>query len=131
VEKQLFAGGWAVVTWPEVYGGRDCSLIEWLIFEEEYYAAGGPFRISANGVTLLGPTLFEFGYARTEGSLLAEDGRVAKRSGRRVGPNRTRWSDLAGIKTKAIRDGEWFVSMGKRPWTTRGAFAIGCLYLPY
>ena len=41
-EKKLFAERWAVVDWPEEYGGRDCSLIEWLIFEEEYYRVGGP-----------------------------------------------------------------------------------------
>ena len=128
-EKQLFAGRWAVVTWPEVYGGRDCSLIEWLIFEEEYYAAGGPFRISANGVTLLGPTLFEFGTQEQKDRFLPK-----MASGEEIWaqgwsePNAG--SDLAGIKTKAIRDGEWFVVNGQKTWTTRGAFAdwLFCIF---
>src|SRR5688572_21916826 len=39
-EKTLHGGRWSVVSWPEKYGGRDCTLIEWLIFEEEYYRSG-------------------------------------------------------------------------------------------
>ena len=40
-EKQLYDARWAVVAWPRRYGGRDATLWEWLIFEEEYYRAGG------------------------------------------------------------------------------------------
>ena len=39
-EKKLNAGGWAMVPWPVEYGGRGANLIEWLIFEEEYYRRG-------------------------------------------------------------------------------------------
>ena len=46
----------AVVSWPEEYGGRDASLWEWLIFEEEYYRAGAPQRVTQNGIFLLAPT---------------------------------------------------------------------------
>jgi alkylation response protein AidB-like acyl-CoA dehydrogenase len=60
-ERELFAARWAVVSWPERYGGRDASLWEWLIFEEEYYRAGAPQRVTQNGIFLLAPTLFEFG----------------------------------------------------------------------
>src|SRR5438128_10198888 len=60
-EKRLFEARWAVVSWPERYGGRDATLMEWLIFEEEYYRAGGPQRITQNGIFLLAPTIFEFG----------------------------------------------------------------------
>src|SRR5207248_1702639 len=38
-ERKLFDARWAVVSWPSEYGGRQASLIEWLIFEEEYYRA--------------------------------------------------------------------------------------------
>ena len=41
-DQLLFDNGWAVVDWPEQYGGRSASLLEWLIFEEEYYRAGAP-----------------------------------------------------------------------------------------
>ena len=60
-EKKLFDARWAVVSWPREYGGREASLFEWLIFEEEYYRAGAPQRVTQNGIFLLAPTLFEFG----------------------------------------------------------------------
>jgi alkylation response protein AidB-like acyl-CoA dehydrogenase len=41
-ERTLAAGNWGMVTWPEAFGGRGCDLIQWLIFEEEYYRAGAP-----------------------------------------------------------------------------------------
>ena len=58
-EKRLFDARYAVVSWPERYGGREATLMEWLIFEEEYYRAGGPQRITQNGIFLLAPTSTE------------------------------------------------------------------------
>ncbi len=60
-ERTLHDGGYAMVSWPVEYGGRGCNLIEWLIFEEEYWGAGAPGRVNQNGIFLLGPTLMEFG----------------------------------------------------------------------
>ena len=60
-EAKLNKGRWGMVTWPEDLGGRGCDLIEWLIFEEEYYRAGAPLRVNQNGIFLLGPTLMEYG----------------------------------------------------------------------
>lgn len=56
-EATLAEGGFSSVTWPKELGGRGSDLIEWLIFEEEYYAADAPFRVNQNGILLLGPTL--------------------------------------------------------------------------
>ena len=53
-ERTLHQGNWAMVTWPEEYGGRGLDLIQWLIFEEEYYRAEAPTRVNQNGVFLLG-----------------------------------------------------------------------------
>ena len=60
-EKTLKSGDWGMVTWPVEYGGRGLDLIQWLIFEEEYYRSGAPGRVNQNGIFLLGPTLIEFG----------------------------------------------------------------------
>lgn len=60
-ERTLASGNWGMVTWPEEYGGRGLDLIQWLIFEEEYFRAGGPNRANQNGIFLLGPTIMEFG----------------------------------------------------------------------
>ncbi|MCC5951177.1 MAG: acyl-CoA dehydrogenase family protein [Acidimicrobiia bacterium] len=122
-EQQLFEARWAVVSWPERYGGRDASLWEWLIFEEEYYRAGAPQRVTQNGIFLLAPTLFEFGTPEQQNRFLprmaaAEDLWCQGWSEPEAG------SDLAGIRSRAVRDeeaGGWRLS-GQKTWTTRGAF---------
>ena len=121
-ERVLFDAGWSVPAWPEPYGGRDCDLIEWLIYEEEYWRSGVPGRVSANGVSLLAPTIFNFGTQEQQDHFLP---RMA--SGDDIWAQG--WSepeagsDLAGIKTKAIRDGDHYVVNGQKTWCSRGAFA--------
>ena len=121
-EKKLFAAGWSVPAWPEKYGGRDCSLVEWLLYEEEYWASGAPGRVSANGVSLLAPTIFEFATPEQQDRFL-----LPMASGEEIWsqgwsePNAG--SDLAALSTRAERDGEWFVLNGQKTWCSRGAFA--------
>ena len=62
-ECELAEARLAVVTWPARYGGRDASLLEWLVFEDEYHAAAAPVRVGQNGLFLLAPTLFAHGTA--------------------------------------------------------------------
>jgi hypothetical protein len=50
-ERTLHAAGWSAVAWPRALGGRDASIVEWLIFEEEYYLAGAPPRVTQNGIS--------------------------------------------------------------------------------
>src|SRR6478609_1999508 len=121
-ERTLFEDRWAVVSWPEAYGGRDASLWEWLIFEEEYYAAGGPQRVTQNGIFLLAPTIFEFGTSEQQAHILA---RMARGDDRWCQgwsePNAG--SDLASLTCRAPRDddrGGWVLD-GQKTWTTRGA----------
>jgi len=49
-EAKLNEGRWGMVTWPKELGGRACDLIEWLIFEEEYYRVRAPLRVNQNGI---------------------------------------------------------------------------------
>lgn len=122
-ERKLFEARWAVVSWPVEYGGRGASLWEWLIFEEEYYRAGAPQRVTQNGIFLLAPTLFEFGTQAQKDHYLprmaaAEDLWCQGWSEPNAG------SDLAGIRSRAVRDeaaGGWRLT-GQKTWTTRGAF---------
>ena len=122
-ERRLFDAGWAVVSWPREYGGRDAGLWEWLIFEEEYFRAGLPQRVAQNGLFLLAPSLFEFGTREQQDRILprmaaVEDlwcqGWSEPDSG----------SDLASLTSRATRDeagGGWRLN-GQKTWTTRGAF---------
>ncbi|GAA2591452.1 acyl-CoA dehydrogenase family protein [Dactylosporangium fulvum] len=122
-ERMLFDAGWSVVSWPRQYGGREASLVEWLIFEEEYYRAGAPQRVTQNGIFLLAPALFRFGTAEQQNRLLprmaaAQDLWCQGWSEPEVG------SDLAAIRSRALRDeqaGGWLLR-GQKTWTTRGAF---------
>jgi alkylation response protein AidB-like acyl-CoA dehydrogenase len=122
-ERALFEARFAVVSWPQEFGGRDASLWDWLIFEEEYYRAGAPQRVTQNGIFLLAPTIFEFGTPEQQARILPK-----MASGEQTWcqgwsePNAG--SDLAGIQSRAARDdaaGGWRLS-GQKTWTTRGAF---------
>ncbi len=125
-ERRLFEAGWAVVSWPRAYGGREVGPIEWLLFEEEYHRAGAPQRISQNGIFLLAPTLFTFGTAAQRDHYLprmaaAEDLWAQGWSEPGAG------SDLAAVSSRAVRDerrGGWRLS-GQKTWCTRGAFCDG------
>ena len=59
-ERKLFDARLSAVPWPREYGGRGASPWQWLIFEEEYYRAEAPVRVSQNGLFQLAPTLFEY-----------------------------------------------------------------------
>jgi alkylation response protein AidB-like acyl-CoA dehydrogenase len=120
-EKKLFADRWAVVSWPERYGGRDASLWEWLIFEEEYYRAGGPQRVTQNGVFLLAPTVFAFGTPEQQDEILPRMA-AAEQLWCQGWSEPGAGSDLAAISSRAEKvDGGWKIN-GQKTWTTRGAF---------
>ncbi|HZU78448.1 MAG TPA: acyl-CoA dehydrogenase family protein [Acidimicrobiales bacterium] len=121
-ERTMYDARLSVVSWPEEYGGRGLGLLEWLVFEEEYYRAQAPTRVGQNGIFLLAPTLFEFGTDAQKERYLPP-----MASGEEI------WcqgwsepdagSDLAGIRSRAVRrDGGWELS-GQKTWCSRGAFA--------
>jgi alkylation response protein AidB-like acyl-CoA dehydrogenase len=122
-ERALFEARWSVVSWPEAYGGRDASLWQWLVFEDEYHRAGAPARVTQNGIFLLAPTVFAFGTQEQQRRILprmaaAQDLWAQGWSEPGAG------SDLAAIRSRAVRDakaGGWRLT-GQKTWTTRGAF---------
>jgi alkylation response protein AidB-like acyl-CoA dehydrogenase len=129
-ERTMYEDRWSVVSWPEKYGGRGVGILEWLIFEEEYWRVRAPSRVSQNGVFLLAPTLFEFGTeeqkdrflpAMAEGTEIWCQGWSEPDAG----------SDLAGIRSRAVRsadDDGWLLN-GQKTWASRGAFAEWCFGL--
>jgi alkylation response protein AidB-like acyl-CoA dehydrogenase len=121
-EKQLNAGGFAMVPWPVEYGGRGADLLEWLIFEEEYYRAGAPKRVNQNGIFLLGPTIMEYGSDEQKARFLpkmASSEEVWAQGWSE--PNAG--SDMAAIQATARLDGDHYVVNGQKTWASRGAFA--------
>ncbi|MGA2519932.1 MAG: acyl-CoA dehydrogenase family protein [Acidimicrobiales bacterium] len=121
-ERTMFDARWSVVSWPEEYGGRGAGIIEWLVFEEEYYQVQAPTRVGQNGIFLLAPTLFEFGTPEQKARYLPP-----MASGEEI------WcqgwsepdagSDLAAIRSRAVRGGDGWVLEGQKTWCSRGAFA--------
>jgi len=124
-EATLNAGRWGMVTWPEQLGGRGCDLIEWLIFEEEYYRAGAPARVNQNGIFLLGPTLMEFGTPQQKARFLPKmaTGEEVWSQGWSE-PNAG--SDMAAIRSSATRHGDKYVINGQKTWSTRAVWADWC-----
>ncbi|MEU8501262.1 acyl-CoA dehydrogenase family protein [Streptomyces lavendulae] len=121
-EALLAADRWSVVSWPEEYGGRGVDLERWLVFEEEYWAAGAPGRVSQNGINLLAPTLFDHASPAQRARVLP-----SMASGEVIWAQA--WSepesgsDLASLKSRAERtEGGWLLS-GQKTWSSRAAFA--------
>ena len=124
-EAILNKGRWGMVTWPEALGGRGCDLIEWLIFEEEYYKAGAPLRVNQNGIFLLGPTLMEYGTEEQKARILPKmaNGEEVWAQGWSE-PNAG--SDMAAIRSTAKLEGDRYIINGQKTWSTRAVWADWC-----
>ncbi|MFF3390458.1 acyl-CoA dehydrogenase family protein [Streptomyces sp. NPDC002669] len=121
-EARLYADRWSVVSWPAAHGGRDADVFGWLAFEEEYYAAGGPGRVSQNGINLLAPTLFDHGTEEQRARILPPmaSGEVIWAQ---AWSEPEAGSDLASLRSRAVRtEGGWLLS-GQKTWSSRAAFA--------
>ena len=127
-EKTLAKDKWGNVNWPIEYGGRGLDLISWLIFEEEYYRADAPLRVSQNGIFLLAPTIMEYGTEAQKSRFLppmASGEEIWAQAWSEPGAG----SDMAAIRTKAIRDGDDYVITGQKTWSSRAVFAEWCFGL--
>jgi len=124
-EAKLNEGRWGMVTWPEELGGRACDLIEWLIFEEEYYKARAPLRVNQNGIFLLGPTLMEYGTEEQKARILPKmaNGEEVWAQGWSE-PNAG--SDMAAIRSTARLEGDKYIINGQKTWSTRAVWADWC-----
>lgn len=123
-EARLAEARWSVVSWPEELGGRGASLVEWVVFEEEYYRAGAPGRVSQNGIFLLAPIIFDHGTPEQQQRFLP-----SMASGEKIWAQA--WSepeagsDLASLASTARRDesrGGWVLN-GQKTWSSRAAYA--------
>jgi alkylation response protein AidB-like acyl-CoA dehydrogenase len=121
-ERTLNRNAFSAVTWPRHLGGRGLDLIEWLIFEEEYWAARAPLRVNQNGVFLLAPTLMEYGTEEQKARFLprmAAGDDIWAQGWSEPGAG----SDMAAIRSKAVRDGDHYVINGQKTWSTRAVWA--------
>jgi alkylation response protein AidB-like acyl-CoA dehydrogenase len=121
-EQALSLAGYGAIGWPREYGGRGADVVMQAIFEEEYLLANGPERITVVGQKLMGPTLMAHGTSEHRGRWLPGilSGEVIWSQGF---SEPDAGSDLAGLKTSAVADGDHFVVNGQKIWTSYGAFA--------
>jgi alkylation response protein AidB-like acyl-CoA dehydrogenase len=124
-ERELGRGGWIGLSWPKEYGGREATVIQKLLFTEEYVKANAPARVGFFGEDLFGPTLMAFGTEEQKQRFLppilrAEEMWCQGFSEPDAG------SDLANVTTRAERDGDEWVLNGQKVWTTLAQHADWC-----
>ena len=120
-QKILYRRGWAAPTWPKEYGGPGWTPAQRYIFDEECSAADAPY-LSPFGFNMVGPVIYTFGSPEQKAKylprILSSDdwwcqGYSEPGSG----------SDLASLKTRAVRDGDHYRVTGHKIWTTQAHFA--------
>ncbi|WP_319453932.1 MULTISPECIES: acyl-CoA dehydrogenase family protein [unclassified Mycobacterium] len=116
---------WAAVAWPTAYGGRGASVLEQLVYAEETTSARVPNPLNIIGINNIAPAIMQYGTEQQKQELLprmlrADDiwcqGMSEPESG----------SDLASLRTRAVRDDDHYVVNGQKVWTSLGHRADWC-----
>ena len=126
-QRALHARGWGAPSWPEAFGGTGWSAVRQYLFEEACAAAGAPRQVPF-GLKMVGPVIMAFGNPAQQARFLPPI--VAGESWWCQGYSEPgSGSDLASVKTRAVRDGDHYVVNGQKTWTTLGQYAdwIFCL----
>jgi len=121
-DRTLFDAGWSVLTWPKEYGGRDSSIIDWLLFEDAYHGAHAPYRLSSNGISLLGPTVMEYGTDRQKDEILRPMARgdvIWAQAWSEPGAG----SDLASVTSRATSVAGGYRLDGRKIWSSHAPSA--------
>ncbi len=125
-QRRLADGGWAAVHWPVEHGGRGATITQSAIFYEELAAAGAPLPANVLGLLLAGPTIMTWGTPEQQERhlvpiLTAEEIWCQGFSEPDAG------SDLAAVKTRAVKDGDEWVITGQKVWTSMAQYAKWCM----
>jgi alkylation response protein AidB-like acyl-CoA dehydrogenase len=126
--QHLATAGWTCLGWPAEHGGRGASLIQQVIFYEEYARAGAPARVSIVGEELLGPTLIAFGTPEQHDRFLPPI-RAVRELWCQGYSEPGAGSDLASVATRAVLDGDNWVINGQKIWTSLAHVADWCFVL--
>lgn len=124
-DATLADAGWGAVSWPAEYGGRGATVLEQLAYAEETTRARAPMPLNVIGINNIAPAIMQYGTAEQQRRLLprmvrADDIWCQGMSEPEAG------SDLASLRTRAVRDGADFVVNGQKIWTSLGHHANWC-----
>ncbi len=127
-QRRLHEGGWAGISWPKEYGGRGATLIEQAIFNQEVARLKAPPPINVIGLGMAGPTIIAHGSHEQkqrylEKILSAEEIWCQGFSEPGAG------SDLGGLRSSAIPDGDSWIINGQKVWTSLAHVAQWCIFL--
>ena len=125
-QHQLYEGGWAAPAWPAEYGGRGATLTQSAIYFEELGRARVPVPANVLGILLGGPTLMVWGTDEQKERYLtpilsAEEIWCQGFSEPDAG------SDLASLKTRAVKDGDGWLVTGQKVWTSGAQYSKWCM----
>jgi alkylation response protein AidB-like acyl-CoA dehydrogenase len=120
IVRQLGADGWLTLSWPAEYGGRGASVTDQLIFTDEAAAAGVPVPFLT--INTVGPTIMRFGTAGQKAFYLPKI--AAGEAHFSIGYSEPEaGTDLARLRTTAVRDGDEYVINGQKMWTSLIGYA--------
>ena len=125
-QRRLADDGWAAVHWPREYGGRGATLTQSAIFFEELGRANAPLMANVLGLLLAGPTIMAWGTQEQKDRYLApiltgEEIWCQGFSEPDAG------SDLAGLKTRAVKNGDTWTVSGQKVWTSGAQYSKWCM----
>ncbi|WP_419923652.1 acyl-CoA dehydrogenase family protein [Candidatus Poriferisocius sp.] len=116
-QARLAADGWACLDWPPEYGGRGASAVEAIIFDEEQSRYGVSMSIFMAALSMAAPTLMAWGTGEQKQRFLNPI-RRGEMVFAQLFSEPNAGSDLAGLQTRAVRDGDEFVVNGQKVWNS-------------
>jgi alkylation response protein AidB-like acyl-CoA dehydrogenase len=127
-QRKLNEGRWAAISWPEEHGGRDATVTQNVIYSETMARYRTPGIYNANGLWQIGPMIIRWGTDEQQAMwidniLNADDHWCQGFSEPEAG------SDLANLRTVAVRDGDDYVLNGRKIWTSSAHIAKWGLFL--
>jgi len=119
--RTLADARYAAIAWPEEWGGRGAGLMEQVVFAEEMNRAGAPGTLNPIGLSNIAPAIIEHGSDAQKRALLprmlrGDDIWCQGFSEPNAG------SDLASLRTTAVRDGDSWIVNGQKTWNTFGHY---------
>jgi len=121
-QRELYDGGWAGMSWPKEFGGRGASLVEQAIYAEEMARLGLPRGSNITSLELAGPMIYQFGTESQKERLLPPI-LTGEHLWVQMFTEPGAGSDLAGLSSRAVADGDGWRVTGQKIWSSGGHYA--------